>query len=351
MNLGIAAYVFSKRPNYRLNQVYGMLTIVGGVFWPFSEFLLRSTSDPDYALIFAKAAWTGVLFVPAIMLHLAYVMTKFKLGKSDKTLVTIIYVISGFFATSIFATNDMISGVKMAFWGYTGTFGFLIHAYSVFFVTLCGGSLLILYQRYRATDNSIERIQIKYVTIGISITFILCSLFQLYFPILGLPPIPIASVLTIVMDSFVAYAIVRYKFLLLNPAPEGESTSDPKFKVEAKTMFIMDQERERAFTIFCDQIMHGRPGLCATDRSPVELRANYGFTKTPIIWLTDQETEHRSIPPLDLKQLGMHMRDFIQKVGQGSIIILDGVDALIKLNGFKQTYECERESPPSLQAV
>ena len=342
VNLAIALYVFRKRPRHKLNQVYGLLTFLSGVFWPLAEFFLRSTDDANSALIYARLAWTWVLLSPALMLHLAYIMSRRSLEKRDNIVLGATYGICLAFIWLVYTTDLMISGIRMAFWGYTGIFGPLVYAYAMFFFLLIAESYYLLYRRYRESEILVERLQTRYVMAGLSFPFVFGAILQIFFPLTGIMPLPVASITTIMMDGLIAYAIVRYNFLIINPAPEGKMKTEPKYTVESKTLFVLDQQGERGFDMFVDQIMHGRPGLCVSEREPDELRSKYGFTKTPIIWLTDAETEHRSVPPKDLKQLSIHILDFLAR-GESSIVVFDGVDGLIETNGFDQTYALIRE--------
>jgi hypothetical protein len=243
-----------------------------------------------------------------------------------------------------FASNMVISGVYMEFWGYTGSFGSVFrNFFSIYFLLVVFFSYYLLYRRHTATENSVERIEIKYVSIGLSFPYIIGSLAQVFLPVFGYPPIPIASATTIIMDGFIAHAIIRYRLLGITPAAEDKTDSKSKYRVDTKTYLIPAGDDDKAMDMYVDQIVHGRQGLCVTTTKPAEIKKKYKITKTPIIWLTDEEEGQSSIPPNDLEQLTLHLKDFARISAKNSIVLLDGADKLIELNGFPKTYGMIRE--------
>lgn len=343
-NLCLGYVVFKKRPHHPLNRVFGLI-ILSCVVWPFSEFILRTTENPQVADIFARIAWMPILLSSALILHLVLIMTKIDLPFVDRSkVVAAVYLASMLFIVLNFTTNTVVSGAYREYWGYTGSFGFVFRdIYSVYHIGIVVVALYLLDKRYKITRNSIERIQIKYVFAGLSFPYVIGTLTQIVLPILGYTSIPIASFTTIVMDGFIAYAIIRYKLLVIAPTTEKQVYTKPKYNLELKTYLIPAEEGDKAMEMYVDQIVHGRQGLCVTLAEPSEIRRKYQISKTPIIWLTDKETRHRSTPPNDLEQLTLHLKDFFKISAENSILLLDGVDRLIEVNGFDKVYYMIKE--------
>lgn len=340
VNLLLGYIVLKKRPHHPLNRVYCLLTILVGFVWPFSEFVLRSTQSPQAADFWARLAWSPVLVSTALILHVVFIMTKKRLSSADKSRLTAAYFTCTLFILLNFTTDTVVSGAHLEYWGYTGSFGWVLkNVYLVYHFAIVVLALYLLYQRYKTTGNSIEKFQIKYVSTGLFFPYIIGGFAQLFLPVLGYTPIPIASATTIVMDGFIAYAIIRYKLLVLTPTAEEDADTKPRYTLEPKTYLIQAGEDEKAMDIYVDQIIHGRQGLCATTSKPEEIRSKYKIEKTPIIWLTYEETIHRSIPPDDLEQLTLHLKDFFNNSDDNSTVLLDSIDYLIELNGFTRTYD------------
>jgi len=184
---------------------------------------------------------------------------------------------------------------------------------------------------------------IKYVSIGLFFPCVLGSLAQVGLPLLGYQAIPLASTTTIVLEGFIAYAIIRYKLMSITPTSESEEDTRPRYKVELKTYLIPAGEDDKGMEMYIDQIVHGRQGLCVTTNNPSEVQGRYGIARTPIIWLSESETKERAIPPNDLEQLTLTIKDFFRNSAEKSIVLLDGVDRLIELNGFPRVYNIIKE--------
>jgi hypothetical protein len=344
INTILGVLVIKTRPKHHLNRVFGFIVLIC-VIWPLSEIVLRTTSDKAIADTFARIAWSCILIATALMLHFVSILTKPKTYDSMKDrLIRGTYVVCGVFVFLNFTTDSVINGAYKEYWGYTGLFGTgFIWAYFPFHASVVIYSFYLLCKRYRDSENSIERIQIRYVAIGMSIPYLVGSLMQIIMPILGLSAIPLASTSTIVMDGLIAYAIMRYQFLTITPAVEAILGTKPKFHVESRTYILLAEEAKKAMHMYIDQILHGREGLCVTFKHPEEIRRTYNIAKTPILWLTEDGQGHKNIPPTDLLQLSLHLKDFIRVSADNGILLFDGADELMRVNGFIRVYGLIRE--------
>lgn len=339
VNLLLGYIVFKKRPHHPLNRIFCCLIIFVGVLWCMSEFMLWSTQDPGAADFWAKLSWTPLFLASSVILHLIFTMMRKELSKADKTKLRAIYLIAIALIVLNFTTDTLISGAHKEYWGYSNSFGPLFKPVYLYLMLVFFYGMSLLYRKYRTTENSIERIQIKYASVGISAPVVIGSVTQVVLPFLGYTPIPISSAGTIIMQGLIAYAIIRYNLLVITPTTEDDARTKPKYSLELKTYLIPAGEDEKAMDMYVDQIIHGRQGLCVTTKEPAGVRRKYRIAKTPIIWLTEREAGHSSIPPDDLEQLTLHLKDFFNNSEDGSIVLLDGVDDLIDANGFARAYE------------
>jgi hypothetical protein len=338
INLFLGYIVFKKRPGHSLNRVFGLI-ILACVIWPSSEFILRFTDSQQIAYLAAKIAWAPILLSSALIFHLASILVKADKRIFGIRLIVYPYLISGLFIFLNFSTDWVISGAHLEYWGYTGSFGWAFsNIYSIYHVFIAFVALYMLFQRYELAQNTIERFQIKYVFLGLSVPYILGSFIQIFPPILGLKALPFASLTTIIMDGFIAYAILRYQLMSITPTTEEVVDSEPAFEVGAK-ISIRHSVDDDVMRIYVDQIKHGRQGLCVTFQDPERIRKDYGIEKTPIIKLDKMAGGESTIKADDLNQLALHLKDFIRISDDRSILFIDGLDRLVFLNDFERTYE------------
>ena len=81
--------------------------------------------------------------------------------------------------------------------------------------------------------------------------------------------------------------------------------------------------------------MYGLRGLCITRTNPQRIRKENSLKKTPVVWLTDMQTDEELVISPQLERLLHMITEFIDKSGR-SVILLDGFDYLINTNNFKR---------------
>jgi hypothetical protein len=116
---------------------------------------------------------------------------------------------------------------------------------------------------------------------------------------------------------------------------EQRAQSKQKYGLKPGLLYmIKERKADRAFEVFTDQVTHDCPGLCITRASPDSVRENHGLKETPIVWLTNNETDkERCLPPTDIARLHLAVTDFMEKASNG-IILLDGLEYLVTNNNF-----------------
>jgi len=106
-----------------------------------------------------------------------------------------------------------------------------------------------------------------------------------------------------------------------------------RFMLEPGCCYLFEDDVEKAFKAFVDNVVAGLEGLCVTREFPKHIRTKYRLDKTPIVWLTldgaDGETTVRSLQDLSI-MLGNHLNK-----ARCSVILLDGCEYLITNYGFE----------------
>ena len=119
----------------------------------------------------------------------------------------------------------------------------------------------------------------------------------------------------------------------LTPVRESAVTMKRRFMLQPGCCYLVEDDVEKAFKVFVDNVFAGLEGLCVTRELPQHIRTKYRLDKTPIIWLTlngaDGEIAARS-----LQDLSIMLGNYLNKA-RGSVILLDGCEYLITNYGFE----------------
>lgn len=151
-----------------------------------------------------------------------------------------------------------------------------------------------------------------------------------------LPVVDDNRLVGIVTEKDIANAM-RLHLLKITPVKEAFVGTTQRYKFEPGFSYMIKEEKPiKSFEMFMDKITQGAQGLCITRIYPEKVRAEYGLEKTPILWLTQSKTDHRSVSPYSFSELSIMISDFINKADD-CIILLDGISYLIAHNGYEQT--------------
>jgi predicted hydrocarbon binding protein len=117
------------------------------------------------------------------------------------------------------------------------------------------------------------------------------------------------------------------------PAAAPLKAAAPAFALERGMSYLVeDEEADKAYNIFVDEIAHGSQGLCITRDFPNKVRKQYGLAATPILWLSNAEQEY-AVEPVQLGKLYHKIEDFLKKA-ERPIVMITGLEYLIVQNNF-----------------
>ncbi len=100
--------------------------------------------------------------------------------------------------------------------------------------------------------------------------------------------------------------------------------------------FIGESKPDKSSEIFVDLISKGYYGLGITRTKPEQFREMYSLRTTPILWMTNAETDEKAVKPTDLDRLLLVICDFIQD-DVDSVILIQRLDYIITQNSFAKT--------------
>jgi hypothetical protein len=121
----------------------------------------------------------------------------------------------------------------------------------------------------------------------------------------------------------------------IRAARERRAKSKAKFDLKSGMMYLIKERKsDKAFEVFTDLVTHGHQGLCISRLKPDLIRDDHGLKKTPIVWLTNNETpKEKCLPPTDIPRLHLAVSDFLEKASDG-VVLLDGMEYLMTNNNF-----------------
>ncbi|MBN2517232.1 MAG: DUF835 domain-containing protein [Candidatus Altiarchaeota archaeon] len=127
--------------------------------------------------------------------------------------------------------------------------------------------------------------------------------------------------------------------MVLNIVPSVEKQvkiTKGKYELEGGFAYLVEEDKaDRSLDMFVDAVLHGRHGLAITRMHPKKIREKYGLRKTPIVWLTNVNSDVESIYPTDLEQLSLVISKFVSKATNG-IVYLEGIEYLVTNNSFNR---------------
>lgn len=196
-------FVYSKNKKASLNKVYLMFCLA--IFlWLFPFSLMYWTKDIKMAYIFAKIGFVGVLAIPICIFHLIVTFLNHEYKKYVKILYGSVFVFSviGFF------TKLFYSGIKRHFWGFYPIAGELyILILLQFTLTIAVTMFLLLRNLNNNKFSAIKQQQLKYLTVGFSITVFGAGDYITKFN--GVEIYPFGYILTLIFICIISVCIVR----------------------------------------------------------------------------------------------------------------------------------------------
>ncbi len=121
--------------------------------------------------------------------------------------------------------------------------------------------------------------------------------------------------------------------VLVEPVAESLLKTEIKDWLDAAECYLVFEKNPvKSLRIFCDLVTHGIPGFVISRVHPDKIKMKYKLARTPMLWLTQSETES-ALNPNDLSKLNYIVEDFTRK-SEESVILLDGLEYLVTQVGF-----------------
>ncbi|MCE1246012.1 MAG: response regulator [Firmicutes bacterium] len=127
------------------------------------------------------------------------------------------------------------------------------------------------------------------------------------------------------------------KRLVIEPVLEVPTDTEQKYNLDMGVSYLIKEKVPvKSYDVFKDFVSHGTFGLVITKQHPSRIQKLYKLEKTPMVWLSKNDDSESSIPGSNLGALSHAITQFIEK-SEKSVVILDGLEHLISINGFEKT--------------
>jgi Trk K+ transport system NAD-binding subunit len=348
----LSIFIYKKNKSAVVNRIFALLFFSQAI-WDLGKSLMWLTGNYDLALLFGKLSYTGYMISVFIFPHFCWVfLKKQNIFRKSKTMITVWYIPLIILIIMLWSNGFVIGGLIP---GAESSYGYGIQlweydygpAYNYFFLwfqilPFIYGFGIFIYHYFKTRLTELKE-RLRYLVMGTSFPILIGIPTGIILPALGFRLPPHNNILTTLMSIFIGIGIIKYKFFDIKPNHESVNKKVIHKDIEkfyrtrlGEIYFVIGKNSlERAYHVFLDALLKKHYGLVITSKNPVEVRGKYSLNNTPIVCMTDQETEHAAIGKHDLEQLYRTIVEFAKKVND-SYILLDGIEYLIKHNNLQK---------------
>ncbi len=124
--------------------------------------------------------------------------------------------------------------------------------------------------------------------------------------------------------------------VVVRQRPKEAAPSSPD-KLESGYNYLLEEPQpKRSFEFFKAKVGQGAKGLCISTSYPKKIIEEYGLHGTTVYWLSELEFDNQSLHPRRLDfEVTRAIQNFV-KSNPSSVLIIDGVEFLILINGFER---------------
>jgi DNA-binding MarR family transcriptional regulator len=120
----------------------------------------------------------------------------------------------------------------------------------------------------------------------------------------------------------------------LIPTREKKDKKPMKYRLKKGYSYLLqEQTGDRSMEIFLEYVKHQHFGLLLTRTQPSRVRQTFGLQTTPILWMTNADTDEKAVKPKDLERMLYVIKDFIS-FERDSVLLIQRLDYLITENDF-----------------
>lgn len=358
--IALAAYVLWHNPKRTQNQVTALM-FLSLIIWSFAELLERLAGPSpdvlmaqwealgrpyppttlegyDFAYFACKLIGVGVLLIPPAAVHFSLVVPRRR--KVNKLALASLYGIYLVLLVVLLGTDHFVAEPEPYYAGWGSQYGDWLSLYFGFPLVCVLFTVAMMVYSFLKADSVIERNQAKFVLLGMLSSVFLVIPTAIIPSYLDWEMYPLTTVSLIILAAFMTYAMVKYKLFTIEAVTErafGEVESRQRLE-PGFSYLLVEKGTYYSYEIFRGMVST-TPGLAITTFYPQKFREEYALEKTPIIWLTDTETEEKTLEPSRLDfEISYTLTSFM-KENEKTVVLIDDVKYLAMVNGFQKTLE------------
>ena len=124
--------------------------------------------------------------------------------------------------------------------------------------------------------------------------------------------------------------------VVVRQRPRDAIPTSPDQLESGYNYLIEEPQPKRSFEFFKAKVGKGAKGLCISTSYPKKIIEEYGLHGTTVYWLSELEFDNQSLHPRRLDfEVTRAIQNFV-KSNPSSVLIIDGVEFLILINGFER---------------
>src|SRR5207245_10601143 len=156
--------------------------------------------------------------------------------------------------------------------------------FAPFFGAWMFSSVLLFVRSWWRVRKTPSRSMQSVVVLGLFLGTVPAAVTELAWPVLTATDtrLGLGSLYTMMWSIFIAYAVARYRNLVIEPVVEVRPARVPPHRLERGPNYLLRENgRSAAMGAFRD-IVSATPGLCVTGLAPTHMAARFGLERTPI---------------------------------------------------------------------
>lgn len=335
----LGAYVVGLNPRGSANRSF-LLVMLAFVLWDLGEVIERSFAPgaPADALFFwARFTWAAIVLVPATLYHLALTYPM----KSDwirrPWALAVLYAPALGWMYLVTATNLIIDGVTSNAFGPSAHVAPTYVYFAPVFFAWMFSSVMLFFRSWWQIRKTPSRWMLGVVALGLIAGTVPAAVTELLWPPLtgADTRVGLGSLYTLMWSIFIAYAVLKYRYLVIEPVTEARMARAPRHPLErGLNHLVLENGRGVAMAAFRD-IVSTTPGLCVTALAPARVASRFGLERTPVLWVTSVSNDPRTVRPNALDFELVHTVVKFQRENPETAVLLDDLDYLANVAGFE----------------
>jgi len=350
VKFGLALAIYLRNPSGKVNR-YFAIVFTGQAVWDLGKFFMWMTTSEDIAHIWARVSYSGYIISVFFMFGFVWYYLKKKnffttvLGRFILYAPMVALLIALWFSSSVIGhlvppeAHSYGYGIELWDYQYGPVYQYFFIWFQILPFLYAFASFVI---KYFQSHNPDKKKQLFYLMLGSAFPIAIGIPTGVILPSIGINLPPHNNILSLIMSVFIAVGIIKYKFLAIQPIGETvtpgrklEHELALEYKLDFGHSYYIKHERssEISHKVLLTHLYNKRYGLILSTHNPAKTRHEYGIETTPIVWITDTETEHLSVDPIDIEQIYNTIKSFVERV-HNSFVLIDGIGYLMKHNNF-----------------